>query len=114
MAIIHPMCPIEEYARSARKWVWVIPPRPPTRALSTPIVDKISFCDEKEEISNIKGATFCQVIRRAAEAQGALFITEGNQKWKGAAPSLVASPNIVRVVRAGESIPIRIRLLPSA
>lgn len=108
------MCPIEEYAKSARKWVWVRPPNPPTKALITPIVDKMGFWDENEEISNIKGAIFCQVINRAAEAQGTLFITEGNQKWKGAAPSLVVNPNMVNIVKLGESIPIKRSLLPKA
>lgn len=69
---------------------------------------------EKEKIISLKGAIFCHVIKRVAEVQGALFMTDGNQKWKGAAPNLAVNPSIVNSVREGESIPIKINALPKA
>lgn len=31
IAIIHPICAIDEYARIFRNWVWLSPPQPPRR-----------------------------------------------------------------------------------
>lgn len=38
-AIIHPMWPIEEYAKIDRNWVWFSPPNPPVN-LPTALIDK--------------------------------------------------------------------------
>jgi len=35
------------------------------------------------------GAIFCHVISSVAGNQDSLFITEGNQTWNGATPSLI-------------------------
>ena len=41
MQIIQPICPMDEYARSVRKWVWFIPIMPPKIAFMAAIIDRI-------------------------------------------------------------------------
>lgn len=36
--VIHPICPIDEYASSGRKWVWFIPSIPPTNAFNLAVI----------------------------------------------------------------------------
>jgi hypothetical protein len=78
--IIHPMCPIEEYASNGRRWGWLNPPAAPTVALARPMNKASGLFWCSEEIRIVIGASFCQVASRAAVGQGILFITEGNQK----------------------------------
>lgn len=42
---------------------------------------------------NVKGAIFCKVISTIHCSQGVDCITEGNQKWRGAAPTFKRSAN---------------------
>lgn len=92
-ASIHPMCPIDEYARSGRIWVWFNPPSPPTRAFKDPRNKiKEEFTGSLDEIRTNKGIIFCQVVRRRQIGQLIAFIAEGNQKWNGAIPSFTIIP----------------------
>lgn len=95
LAIIHPMCPTEEYASKGRKWDWFIPPRPPTSAPIIPKKGSIGLFHERENKRHI-GAIFCQVIRRSEGNHEILFITEGNHIWKGAAPNFVIKAKGIR------------------
>lgn len=86
--IIHPKCPIEEYAIMARSFLWFIPITPPTRAFSPAIRGIIDFdicLVKKTRIAN--GASFCHDDRTVQETQETEDITEGYQKWQGALPS---------------------------
>lgn len=95
--VIHPICPMEEYARSGRRWVWFIPKIPPINAL-IPAVIIISVLDSvlySVIISNDSGASFCHVDRIMQFVQDSDAITDGYQKWQGAIPSLI---NIATVI----------------
>lgn len=72
-----------------RKWDWFIPIIPPSRALIAAMIminlDAVS-CRINERI--ISGASFCHVARIVHASQDIAVITDGNQKWNGAIPSL--------------------------
>lgn len=88
--IIHPIWVIDEYPNSVRRCVWFSPNVPPTNALSAataPVKDIKVFEPVKGKQRSIKGASFCQVVSKNAFSHEIEVITEGNQKWHGAAPS---------------------------
>lgn len=49
-----------------------------------------------------------------ADGQEILLITEGNQKWKGAAPSLIIKPKSVKRWKTGVNILSKIKVDPRA
>lgn len=80
--VIHPICPMEEYASSGRRWVWFIPKIPPVSAL-IPAVIIINALDSilyRVIISKDSGASFCHVDRIMQFVQDSDAITEGYQK----------------------------------
>lgn len=79
-AEIQPMCPMDEYASSARIWVWFSPPIPPTSLLSMAI-NVISVGDWLVNITDrmVRGATFWAVARTQHMVHEILFITVGSQ-----------------------------------
>lgn len=89
--VIHPMCPIEEYASSGRKCVWFIPKIPPTNALILAEIAKIvlDLLLLVVIINNDSGASFCHVDNVKQFIQDREDITDGYQKWHGAIPSLI-------------------------
>lgn len=95
--IIHPIWPIDEYASRARRWVWLIPRIPPIKAFiaATVINIALEFDLYETDINSDKGANFCQVDRIRQFIHDRDNITEGYQKWHGAAPSLI---NIERMI----------------
>lgn len=88
---IHPICPIDEYAKRGRKWVWFIPIIPPINAFILAviiiIVDNWDFI--LSIINRLRGASFCHVERIKQFIQDSDAITEGYQKWQGAIPNLI-------------------------
>lgn len=44
-----------------------------------------------KKIVRLSGASFCQVTKTKDELHERDVITEGNQKWHGAAPNLISS-----------------------
>jgi len=74
-----------------RIWVWLIPPSPPIKAFRPAIVEIVKrhrWGVMEEKI--IRGAIFCQVVRRIHAGHLSEDITCGNQKWNGAAPILIS------------------------
>lgn len=72
-----------------RKCDWFIPIIPPSRAL----IEAISIINVDDKLYRIKdkmisGANFCHVARIIHISHDRDVITDGNQKWKGAIPSL--------------------------
>lgn len=65
--------------------VWLNPPSGPRIADLRIKGINIFVCDT---VRRAKGAIFCQVLKIIQLNQDALFITAGNHKCKGAAPSL--------------------------
>lgn len=58
-------------------------------------------------VHNVSGAIFCDVISRSPAHKGSRPTTAGNQKWAGAAPSLMVRPiNIVAVVSWADGLMI--------
>lgn len=93
-AKIHPVWLIDEYARSGRNCVWLIPPIPPTIAPIVPTSIKTNvFGGKGMWIRSQIGIIFCQVVKRRHNIHLRLDITFGSQKWQGAAPALVKSLN---------------------
>jgi hypothetical protein len=89
--VIHPIWPIDEYARSGRKCVWFIPITPPIKAFILAVIAS-SILDSVLAIviiSKAKGASFCQVDRIKQFIHDSDAITEGYQKWHGAIPNLI-------------------------
>lgn len=89
---IHPICPIDEYANSGRKWVWFIPNNPPINAFNPAVIaimslDCVLFI---VIISNVNGASFCHVDKVKQLIHEIDAITEGYQKWHGAIPNLIS------------------------
>lgn len=81
--------------------VWFIPPAPPIRALAVArnIYEfDLGFMDIM--ISD-RGMIFCHVDRRIQINQLESVITDGNQKWAGAMPSLIISPRVMISSGAG-------------
>jgi hypothetical protein len=61
-------------------------------------VRKITLFDGRNiKVIIANGATFCQVARIIQIGQEALDITEGNQKWVGAAPNLIVRAILIRI-----------------
>lgn len=90
------MCVIDEYAIMVRKWDWFIPIIPPSSALIEAI--NIMKVDDKLYKMNermINGANFCHVARIIHISHDRDVITDGNQKWNGAIPSL----SIIEAIR---------------
>lgn len=91
------MWPIDEKARSGRISLWARPPSPPTIAfiLAISIIKLLLLIFS---IRRERGAIFCQVDRINAPDQEVLDITEGNQLWKGEAPSfiIIAVKNVMK------------------
>lgn len=95
--VIHPICPIDEYASSGRKWVWFIPRAPPTNAL-IPAVIIIRVLDcvlYSVIISSDNGANFCHVDKIIQFVQDSEAITDGYQKWHGAIPNLISMATVI-------------------
>jgi len=69
-------------------WVWFMPIIPPIRAFNE-ATRKINWVMYGFMIKseNIKGANFCHVDSNIHEIHEIEVITEGYQKWRGAAPS---------------------------
>jgi len=89
--VIHPICPIEEYAKSGRRWVWFIPSIPPISAfiLAVIIIIVVIWNFILNIVSNLNGASFCHVDKIKQFIQDKDAITDGYQKWHGAIPSLI-------------------------
>ena len=70
----------------------------PVKALKVARI-KINFVlfEKKRKFRSIIGAIFCTVIKIQQVVQGAAFMTFGNQKWQGAAPSFIISEIIIKV-----------------
>ena len=82
------MWPIDENAKRGRISVCINPPSPPTiafRAANTGINEEV----KRFSLKIHRGAIFCQVDKRNADAQLRFVITEGYQLWKGEAPSFI-------------------------
>lgn len=95
--VIHPMCPIDEYAKRGRRWVWFIPKAPPINAL-IPAVIIINVLDcvlYSVIIRRESGASFCHVDKIMQFVHDKDAITDGYQKWHGAIPNLI---NIATVI----------------
>jgi hypothetical protein len=89
--IIHPMCPIDEYAIIDRNCDWFIPIIPPNNLLIAATI-KIScvFCSTKNDKMH-NGASFCHVDKIRQDIHEIEAITDGYQKWHGNLPSLSIS-----------------------
>ena len=91
------MCVIDEYARRVRRWVWLRPRSPPRIAFipatATSSLDR-GLGAKIGKARSLKGANFCHVTRRREVTQDREVITEGNQKWQGAAPNLISNDKI--------------------
>lgn len=101
--VIHPICPMDEYARSERRWVWFIPIIPPISAFILAVIIIINDnCDFALSIINrLKGASFCHVDRIKQFIHDNDAITDGYQKWHGAIPNLM---NIAVIITKVEII----------
>ena len=81
--IIHPMCVIDEQAKSVRICDWFIPKMPPIMAFSAAHIARMCLfedCGHAAQLSRAKGASFCQVVSNRAPDQDNDVITEGYQK----------------------------------
>ena len=89
------------------------PPNPPTMAFreAKRNSNKEGVAEERRRA---RGATFCQVDRVRHRGHLIEFITEGNQKWKGAIPSLIIRAKDIIKGRDKEKELKRRRLDPSA
>mgnify|MGYP000574431676 CR=1 FL=1 len=77
---IHPICPMEEYAKRGRRKVWFIPPIPPIKEERALII-VINRPDEADrDINSLSGMIFCQVLNKRQEIHLNPLITLGNQK----------------------------------
>jgi len=105
-----------------RKCDWFIPIIPPISALRAAIIAinvLVLFCRRNAKIA--KGANFCHVARIIHVVQDSDVITDGNQKWNGAIPSLIKIADIrikfMNIIELGDqcaSLDISIRLEPNA
>lgn len=79
--IIHPRCPIEEYAIIARSCLWFIPITPPSKAFSPAIrgIIDLDICPVKKTRIE-SGASFCQEDKIVQEIHEMEDITDGYQK----------------------------------
>lgn len=75
---------------------WFIPMAPPIMALIVATIDRSVLFKAIfiKKHSRNRGAIFCQVARRRQFVHEIEFITGGNQKWQGAAPSFSSNLNI--------------------
>lgn len=79
---------MDENAKIFRNDVWFNPPIPPAKA------DKITAMYKNQLLGielwrTVKGAIFCHVIKIIHSSQLRFAIISGNQKWNGAAPTLI-------------------------
>ena len=94
----HPTWLIEEKVIRARVLVWARPiNEPTTKELKTIRWKKLELIWEKLQIIN-KGLSFWTVKRTNKGAHAKDSATVTSQLWKGAAPSLIASPNKITVI----------------
>lgn len=70
---------------------------PPIRPLIIAIRKIIFFDGRNIKEIMARGATFCHVASRIHINQEVLDITEGNQKWVGAAPSLIMRAILIKI-----------------
>lgn len=96
IAVIQPMCAIEEYAMIFRSWVWFRPPHPPiaidrVAAINIMLVSIVwAIC-----IRIDRGANFCQVSRIMPDVSETPCVTSGTQKWKGAIPNFIIMADVI-------------------
>jgi len=86
---------IDEYAIIVRRWDWFIPIIPPIIAFSAAIKAMYILAlliRIKDKIAS--GASFCQVAKIIHAIQDSDVMTDGNQKWNGAIPSLIKIADI--------------------
>lgn len=65
-----------------------MPPRRAFRPATGAIIEFIFVDSNMGKARRANGASFCQVVRIRALIHEIDVITDGNQKWQGAAPSL--------------------------
>lgn len=94
--VIHPRCPIEEYANIFRILICFSPPHPPIKTdnmeQTTMISDETNF--ESDSNKNI-GAIFCQHAIIIVLRNGSPLNTSGNQKWHGARPNFIINAAVI-------------------
>lgn len=102
MIVIHPMWEMDEKARIFRVCVWLSPIQPP-RAMDVidRAVSSVGFneCDVSRRMEI--GGSFISVDRSRAVVRDDPWRTSGNQKWKGARPSLMAIAVVSRLHDGG-------------
>lgn len=112
--IIHPICPIDEYASSDRKWTWLIPRIPPISAFI--IATAINIDSELDlyeiEINSDSGAIFCHVDKIKQFIHEIDNITDGYQKWHGATPNLISIDSIIMILDISWVLNWFINLIP--
>ena len=94
--IIQPIWVIDEYPSNVRRWVWFSPKVPPTKAFKAATMisnDDTVFEPLSGKHNSINGASFCQETSSSALVHEIEVITDGNQKWHGAAPNLSSKAN---------------------
>jgi len=98
--VIHPIWVIDEYAIIVRRWDWFIPIIPPRSAFIVAIIImNVGAVLWRIKAKMTRGASFCQVARIVQADQDIDVITEGNQKWNGAIPSLsIIAPSSIRFI----------------
>lgn len=69
---------------------------------------------EQALVTKTSGPNFCHVERRIHVVQFNEFITDGNQKWKGATPNLIAAPIINMEFKGSNEAANRMNLDPNA
>jgi len=94
---IQPICVIDENAIIDFNLDWFIPIVDPTSAFNIGIII-INFCCDILNISIVRGASFCQVLRIIHEIHDMDVITDGNHIWQGAIPSLINSEKINKIM----------------
>lgn len=88
------MWAIEEKAKIFLILVWLTPPKlPKINELIKVVVIINGLLRFKFKI--IKGANFCHVSKVVSLIHGRFSITDGTQKWKGAAPTLVSNAKLI-------------------
>lgn len=92
MMVIQPRWAIDEKARIFRTCVWFSPIHPPMAAdAMAMVVSRSGFSEGAVKKRIVMGGSFISVERSRAVIIGEPCITSGNQKWKGARPSFIAT-----------------------